>query len=190
MKEQSPGAVDDGTAAVSLIGPADRINRGDIEQGNSRITVLLTTGEEIGLQGADAYVDAYYRKADRTGEPDPFLINLELVAQNGNLNYWEKIGVFLIYYRTSAGLIERIGNAWKEVSGRDIEAVDLPIGDDSYRFHPLGIPAVTISHTGVPGEGFGGFHTPKDNIERVNRENLALMVPLFKAFIEGYNSEI
>jgi acetylornithine deacetylase/succinyl-diaminopimelate desuccinylase-like protein len=186
LSEQSPGAVDDGTAAVSLIGLADQLNRGTIDRGNSRVTVLLTTGEEIGLQGADAYVDEYYRKTDRTGEPDPYLVNLELVAQNGNLIYWKKVGIFLNYYSTSQELIDRVRSAWRKVSGKDLESIET-LGDDSYRFHAVGVPAVTIGHTGKPGLGLDGFHTPADNLDRVNRENLEMMAPLFKTFIESYN---
>jgi hypothetical protein len=186
LDKQSPGAVDDGTAAVSLIGLADQLNRGTIDRGNSRVTVLLTTGEEVGLQGADAYIDRYYRKSDRTGEPAPCLVNLELVAQNGNLVYWKKVGIFLNYYRASQELIDRIGSAWEKVSGKDIESMDT-ISDDSHRFLAINIPAVTIGHSGKPGMGLGGFHTPADNLDRVNRENLEMMVSLFKAFIESYN---
>lgn len=185
LKKQSPGAVDNGTSVVSLIGLADQLHKGTIDQGNSKVTILLTTGEEAGLQGANAFVNQYYRKSGEMRKPDPYLINLELVAQNGTLFYWVKVGLFFVYYTPSMELVGRMDRAWQEVSRQRIKPYGgLP--DDSYSFLSAGIPAITIGHTGEPGPGLGDFHTPNDNMARVNRDNLDKMMPLFKNFIESY----
>ena len=60
------------------------------------------------------------------------------------------------------------------------------ITDDSQRFMAAGIPSITIGHNGVPGMGRGGFHSEKDNMGRVNPDNLALMVKVLEKFIEGF----
>jgi len=185
LKKQSPGAVDDGAAVVSLIDLADELNKETINQGYSRITILLFTGEEVGLQGSGAYVKEFYKKADRKGALPSYLVNLELVAQNGNLLFWEKSGIFLRYYSSNRELINRIGKAWNIVSGKEISSMK-GFGDDSYMFRIRGIPSITIGHSGEPGLGLAGFHTPADNLERVNMENLEIMTPLFRNFIESY----
>lgn len=185
IQKQSPGAVDDGTAVVSLIALADQMNKKAIDRGNSRVTILLTTGEEVGMQGANAYVRQFYRTSGNANNPPPYLINLELVGQGGTLFYWEKVGLFLKYYLPSPELAGRMKTAWQKVSEQCI----IPAGimpDDSFSFLSAGIPSITIGHTGKPGPGFGDFHTHKDNVSRVDRDSLELMIPLFKVFIESY----
>ena len=186
-EKDSLGAVDNGGAVVTLLAIAKDINDGKVDVGDSNVTIILTAGEEVTLQGSDFYV-----KERWGGDAEPLipttLVNLELVGQNGNMVYWRKVGVFLTSYDTDQELIDRLNSASLEVRGKDMEvAAEYYITDDSHRFLTAGIPSVTVGNSGLPGMGMGGFHSNNDNLERVNKENLALMVSVLERYIEDYD---
>ena len=186
-EKDSLGAVDNGGAVVTLLAIAKDINDGKVDVGDSNVTIILTAGEEVTLQGSDFYV-----KERWGGDAEPLipttLVNLELVGQNGNMVYWRKVGVFLTSYDTDQELIDRLNSACLEVRGKDMEvAAEYYITDDSHRFLTAGIPSVTVGNSGLPGMGMGGFHSNNDNLERVNKENLALMVSVLERYIEDYD---
>ncbi|MGD0856082.1 MAG: M20/M25/M40 family metallo-hydrolase, partial [Dehalococcoidia bacterium] len=182
---QSYGSVDDGASVATLLAVSKDIHDGKVALGNSRVTILLTSGEETNLQGADAYVKALFYKGARPDLPIS-LVNLELVGQNGPMIYWKKDGEFLIFYNADAGLITRVGEAWKAESGKDLEPGQMYTTDDAQRFMAADIPAVTISNSGEPGLGVTGFHSTADNPARVNVDNLKLMVRVLERYIESY----
>jgi acetylornithine deacetylase/succinyl-diaminopimelate desuccinylase-like protein len=146
----------------------------------------LTSGEEVNLQGADTYLRKRLGSEEKPAVPIS-LINLELVGQNGNMVYWKKDGEFLIFYNADPVLIDRIGAAWTDVSGMTIESRPA-ITDDAQRFLTAGIPAVTVGNSGLPGPGEGWFHGTADNPERVNQDNLKLMIKALERYIERYNA--
>ncbi len=184
--KDSLGAVDNGTSVVTLLAVAKDINDGRVDIGNSNVTIILTAGEEVTLQGSDFYVKDRWGKRAETDIPTT-LVNLELVAQNGNMVYWERVGVFLKSYETDPELIERLNSACEEVSGRKMDtAAEGYITDDSHRFLTAGIPSVTVGNSGLPGMGMGGFHSVHDNLDRVNEGNLVLMVSVLERYIENY----
>jgi hypothetical protein len=112
-------------------------------------------------------------------------VNLELTGQRGNLFYADKVGLFLKFHETSRELVTRIGGVWRGLSGKEMTREDR-ISDDSLQFIKAGVPAVTIGHDGVPGLGMGDFHCEKDNMERVDPENLGLMVKVLGGIIGSY----
>ncbi len=61
------------------------------------MTILLTAGEEVNLQGAHHYVRKFIRDNEGGKALPRFLVNLELAGQCGNLFYARKVGVFLKY---------------------------------------------------------------------------------------------
>ncbi len=183
---QSFGAVDDGTSVATLMELAKDINDGKVDLGNSNVTIIFTAGEEVTLQGAHWYVRERFGKGEKPALPTS-LVNLELVAQNGPMVYWEKDGIFLKYFNADPELIARLGSAWKDVSGTSIESRG-KITDDAQRFMAAGIPAITVGNAGIPGLGEGGFHSTKDNFSRVNLENLTLMIKAMERYIESYNA--
>jgi hypothetical protein len=185
-ERDSFGAVDNGTAVVTLLALSKDINDGKVDIGDSNITIILTAGEEVTLQGADFYVKERWGGGVATPELPTYLVNLELVAQNGDMVYWKKNGVFLKFYDTDPDLAERLNSAAVEVTGKPMKGVEKYITDDSHRFLEAGIPSITIGHEGIPGMGFGGFHSPHDNLERVNLENLKIMIQTLERFIESY----
>jgi len=184
-KSSCPGAIDDGAAVVALMGLAKNIKDGKVDTGNSNITILLTSGEEIGLQGAGAYVKERYGGGTAKPEIPTSLINIELAGQNGNMIYWKKVAGLLTAYKADEELIGRMNKAWKDISGREMDA-ERVLGDDTLKFGAAGIPFVTVGHSGIPGRGLGGFHSIHDNMDRVNPENLKLMVKTLGRYIESY----
>jgi hypothetical protein len=184
-RNQSYGAVDNGAAVVSLLALARDIHDKKIDIGSSSVTILLTAGEEVNLQGAHQYVREFIN-IDRRKEKIPrYCVNLELAGQKGNLFYARKVGIFLKFYPASPELVSRIESSWQSVTGRTVDT-EKAITDDSQRFMAAGIPSITIGYNGVPGMGMGGFHSEKDNMGRVNPENLALMVKVLEKFVEGF----
>jgi acetylornithine deacetylase/succinyl-diaminopimelate desuccinylase-like protein len=181
---QSFGAVDDGGSVAALMVLAKNIHDGKVSLGNSNVTIIFTAGEEVTMQGAHRYVKERFGDGKTPAIPTT-LVNLELVAQNGPMVYWKKDGIFVKYFDADPELVERLGAAWTRVSGTSIEPRE-SIADDAQRFMSAGIPAVTIGNAGTPGLGEGGFHSPKDNIDRVNIDNLALMIQALGLYIEGY----
>jgi hypothetical protein len=181
---QSFGAVDNGTSVAALMVLAKDIHDGKVSLGNSNVTILFTAGEEVTLQGAHWYLKERFSGGTAPALPTT-LVNLELFAQNGPMVYWRKDGIFLKYFDADPDLIERLGAAWTRVSDTSIEPRE-KITDDAQRFMSVGIPAITIGNAGTPGLGEGGFHSTKDNIDRVNMENLALMIRAVELYVESY----
>lgn len=184
-RNQSYGAVDNGGSVVSLLALARDIHEKKIDIGASNVTILLTSGEEVNLQGAHHYVREFIRNGQDRGKIPRYLVNLELAGQTGNLFYARRIGIFLKSYAASPELVSRMKSSWRAVSGRTVETEKF-ITDDSQRFLAAGVPSITIGHNGIPGMGFGGFHSTKDNMDRINPDNLTLMVKLLGNFIEGF----
>jgi len=184
-RNYSYGAVDNGAAVVSLLALARDIHDKKIDIGSSSVTILFTAGEEVNLQGAHQYVQEFISTDRRKGKIPLYCVNLELAGQKGNLFYVRKVGIFLKFYHASSELVSRIESSWRSVTGRTVDA-EKSITDDSQRFMAAGIPSITIGYNGVPGMGMGGFHSEKDNMGRVNPDNLALMVKVLEKFIEGF----
>lgn len=183
---QSFGSVDDGGSVVALLALSKDIHDGKVDIGNSNITIVLTSGEEVSLQGSHAYILERFDKGNKPAVPIS-MVNLELAGQNGTMIYWKKDGQFLIFYAADAGLADRLGAAWKEVAGTDMESRPA-ITDDAQRFMAAGIPAITVGNSGLPGLGQGSFHSTADNPERLNQDNLKLVITALERYIEGYNA--
>jgi hypothetical protein len=185
-ERQSFGSVDDGGSVAALLVLSKDIHDGKVSTGNSNITIVLTSGEEVSLQGAHAYVLERFGKGQKPAVPVS-MVNLELAGQNGPMVYWKKDGQFLIYYNADTVLAERLGTAWKEEADTAMESRPA-LTDDAQRFMSAGIPAITVGNSGLPGLGEGWFHSNLDNPGRANPDNLKLMIKALERYIEGYNS--
>jgi acetylornithine deacetylase/succinyl-diaminopimelate desuccinylase-like protein len=183
---QSFGSVDDGGSVAALLVLSRDIHDGKVDMGNSNITIVFTSGEEVSLQGAHAYILERFGKGQKPAVPIS-MVNLECAGQNGPMVYWKKDGQFLIFYKADAGLADRLGAAWKDVAGTDMESRPA-LTDDAQRFMSVGIPAISVGNSGLPGLGEGSFHSTLDSPERVNPDNLKLMIRALERYIEGYNS--
>jgi acetylornithine deacetylase/succinyl-diaminopimelate desuccinylase-like protein len=176
--------VDDGSSVAALLVLSKDIHDGKVNSGNSNITIVFTSGEEVSLQGAHAYILERFGKGQKPAVPIS-MVNLEMAGQNGPMVYAKKDGQFLIFYNADAGLAEKLGAAWKDVAGTEIE--QLPsITDDAQRFMAAGIPAITVGNSGLPGLGVSSFHSTKDDPGRVNPDNLKMMIKALERYIEGF----
>ena len=184
--QQSYGSVDDGASVAALLALSKDIKDGKVNIGHSNVTVVLTSGEEVTLQGADAYVKERFGPGSKPPLPTS-MVNLELIGQNGTMTYWKKDGVFFIYYDADPELVSRLGKAWNSESGLVMESRER-LTDDGQRFMAAGIPAVTISNSGLPGLGETAFHSTRDDLARIKIDNLKLMIGTLKRYIEGYNT--
>lgn len=180
----SPGAVDDGAGVVVLLTMARDIHEGRVDIGDSNVTILLSSGEEVGMQGALQFVRERY--IDAKPSLPSSLVNLELAGQNGNMIYWSRVGTLIRFYPADTELIKRLDRSWKEISGNSMDMRD-KLGDDSKRFAMAGVPFVTVGHSGLPGRGLGDFHSTHDNMQRVNPENITNMVKTLERYIENYD---
>ena len=187
--QQSFGTIDDAGSVVTLLGLAKEIEEGNVALGNSKVTIVLTSGEETGLQGARAFVKQRQRDPRGFDALPASMINLEFAGQNGNLIHWQGTGgSSLGRLEMDSGLAAKINAAWQEVSGRPM-GKEGTISDDSKVFLMAGVPAITIGHSGIPGMGLAGFHSPLDNLERANIENLELLVQTLKRYVELHDSQ-
>jgi hypothetical protein len=183
--EESLGAIDNGTAVVTLLAMAKDIKEGKVDIGKSNITILFTSGEEVGLQGARWYAQERFGGKLATPKLPTSLVNLEVVAQNGNMVYWKRVGKLFRFLYPDPNLIKRLNEVCKGISGKPMDVID-KISDDSFEFGDVGIPFITVGHSGLPGLGMGGFHRKTDNMERVNVKNLKLMIRTLEKFISSY----
>ncbi len=184
-EEHSPGAVDDGASVAVLLKMADNIHRGNLDIGRSDVTILLTDGEEVGYQGAYHYATTRFGKEAETGNKPVYLFNLELMGQSGSLYHTRKTCAVFVCYPADSDLIARVGEVWNTISPQPAEPM-ASITDDSFAFGAVGIPFVTIGNTGLPGLGYGGFHSTADGMERVDPENLQRMALFLEKIIESY----
>jgi hypothetical protein len=180
-RHSSPGTVDNASSVTALLALAKDVKDGKVPIGSSNITIVLTGGEEVNLQGAHHYLRERINRGLDKSIPLS-MVNLELAGQPGNLSYARKDGVFLKYFTPDQDLVAKAGLAWKAVSGRDISEGET-ITDDAQRFLAAGIPAITIGHDGLPGPGFGGLHCEMDDMSRVDGKNLELMVRMIEKFV-------
>ena len=183
--KRSSGAVDNGGSVVALLALARDIHEKRVSTGSSGVTIVLTAGEEVTMQGAHHYVRKYIL-GDKDGRKLPrYLVNLELAGQRGDLFYVKEIAVFLKHHRASPELISRIRGVWRSMTGREMVVRDV-IGDDSHRFMAAGVPAIIIGHMDLSGLGMEGFHCEKDNMSRVDPKNLAQMVRVLESIIRDF----
>lgn len=184
QRHDSPGTVDNATSVTALLALAKNIQQHKVNLGTSNVTIVLTGGEEVILQGAHHYVN---ERLQRGLDPDvPLaLVNLELVGQAGSSSYARGSGVFLKFHAPDPALRTQIGAAWKAVSGQDmVEGASST--NDAERFHAAGLPAITIGHNGLPGPGHGGLHADTDDLARVDAKNLELTVLMLETFITSF----
>jgi hypothetical protein len=99
--------------------------------------------------------------------------------------YWKRVGKLFRFLYPDPDLIKRLNEVWKNISGKPMDVID-KISDDSFEFGDVGIPFITVGHSGLPGLGMGGFHRKTDNMERVNVKNLKLMIRTLEKFIASY----
>lgn len=175
----SHGAVDDGAACAIVLSLAERLSTGDVQQPeNLSLSLALFSGEEIGMQGSRAYVK------DKEFRLPTAALNLEVMAQNGRYVYWEQDGSVLRLQPTDPRICSLASRAIEQVTGTPAQPAG-PLNSDGGSFLQAGIPSTTLGtyHKHLVDTG---FHSPLDNMDRVDMNRLKEGVDILSVFLEKY----
>jgi Zn-dependent M28 family amino/carboxypeptidase len=179
FRQPSQGAVDNGAACAILLGLARRLQCGALPLENTRLTLALFTGEELNMQGSLAYVKS------REWPLPARALNLEVMAQDGDYVLWEQDGFSLKLWPCSGEINRAVSQAVQQVTGAAPRFVG-PVNSDGGSFLRRGIPAATLG-TYDQEQVDRGFHSAKDNLDRVVMERLPDAVEILSRFIIDYD---
>lgn len=178
----STGAVDNGAACAVLLGLADLIyNDASRIPPDTCIRIVLFGGEEVNMQGSRAHV------RNRTLDGPSVALNLEVVAQDGEYVFWQQDGSSLALVPTNRVVNQAVAEAVQQETGVHIRA-EGPVNSDCGSFLFAGIPG-TVLGTLDKQLRDTGFHSPKDNPDRIVRERLPEMVRILIRFLECIDVE-
>jgi hypothetical protein len=180
FRAPSQGAVDNGAACAILLGLAQRVQNGDLPLKNTHLTLALFDGEEVNMQGSQAYVKS------RDWPLPAQALNLEVMAQDGEYVLWEQDGFSLRLWSCSSEVNQAVIQAVLQVTGTAPRLVG-PVNSDGGSFLRAGIPASTLG-TYDRQQKDRGFHSARDNLERVVIERLHEAVEILSTLIEHYES--
>lgn len=180
FRRPSQGAVDNGAACAILLGLADRLQRGEVDLNQTRLTLALFGGEEVNMQGSQAYVRS------REWSLPTWALNLEVMAQDGEYVVWEQDGYSLKLWPCSSEVIQAISQAVQQTTGAAPRRAG-PVNSDGGSFLRAGIPAATLG-TYDRQQKDRGFHSARDNLERVSLPRLTEAVEILSAFIHHYDA--
>jgi hypothetical protein len=177
FRPPSQGAVDNGAACAILLGLVERIRQGAINLTHTRLTLAWFTGEELNMQGSLAYVKS------REWSLPAQALNLEVMAQDGEYVLWEQDGYSLKLWPCSAEINQAVAQAVQQVTGAAPRFVG-PVNSDGGSFLRVGIPASTLG-TYDRLQRDRGFHSARDNLDRVVMERLPEAVEILARFIQA-----
>jgi hypothetical protein len=176
LREPSQGAVDNGAACAVLLGLAERLEQGEIQLSQTRLTLALFCGEEVNMQGSMAYVRS------RNWPLPTLALNLEIMAQDGEYVIWEQDGYSLKLWPCSERVNQAISEAVCQVTGNSPRLAG-PMNSDGGSFLRRGIPASTLG-TYDKTLRDRGFHLPSDNLGRVDMKRLPEEVEILAYFVK------
>jgi hypothetical protein len=174
--EPSQGAVDNGTSCAILLGLAKQLSKDRTQLSETKITMALFTGEEVNMQGSQAYIRS------RNWPLPAAILNLEVMAQDGDYIYWQQDGNVFRLLPTANSLNKAISAAVREVTGESMHPAG-PVTSDGGSFLLAGIPATTVG-TLDTHLGGTGFHRPSDNLDRVVMERIPQGVEILCVFLK------
>ncbi len=174
--KQSSGAVDDGAACAVVLMLAQRLAHEGLPSPDTRVTIVLFTGEEANMQGSRAYVRA------RAWPLPTRVVNLELLGQDGPYLLWRQDGDAFHRVETPAEVRAWVTSAVSRVVGT-APREEGQINSDAFSFLREGVPAVTLG-TADKRWGTRGLHRPTDSPARVRVERLSEHVNILWALIE------
>ena len=175
FRQPSQGAVDNGAACAILLGLAERVQCGALSLNQTHLTLALFAGEEVNVQGSQAYV------RDRDWPLPAQALNLEVMAQDGEYVLWEQDGYSLKLWPCANEVNQHISQAVQRVTGTTPCLVG-PVNSDGGSFLRMGIPASTLG-TYDSQQKDRGFHSAKDNLERVVMKRMPEGVEILSRFI-------
>lgn len=202
----SLGVIDNGAACAILLGLAERLNSaeggpftekvrlcendppGKLHIKNTRLVLALFTGEEVDRQGSAAYARRFSYGSSAAGSDLPAaVLNLEIMAQNGDYVIWEKDGSVFRLAPTDTNLNRALCSAVKEVTGKEPVAGG-PVLSDAAPFLKAGLP-VSVLGTYDSHWRDTGFHRPSDNLDRLVIGRLEEGVDILERFFVKVDEE-
>jgi hypothetical protein len=175
----SLGAVDNGAACAILLNLSERLSKGDLHLSKTRITLALFTGEEVNMQGSNAYVRSRNWPLPTTA------LNLEVMAQDGDYVFWEEDGDVFRRFSTSTSINQAICEAVKDSTSSTAHPAG-PILSDGSAFLFAGLPTSVLgTYDSVLKDR--GFHQPTDNLERVKFSRLSEGVDILTRFLVNHD---
>jgi hypothetical protein len=175
FRQPSQGAVDNGAACAILLGLAQCVQSGALKLTQTHLILVLFAGEEVNMQGSQAYV------REREWPQPARALNLEVMAQDGDYVLWEQDGYSLKLWPCSSEVNRDISQAVQQVTGSAPRLVG-PVNSDGGSFLRHGIPASTLG-TYDRQQKDRGFHSARDNLDRVVMERLPEAVEILSGFI-------
>lgn len=157
LRAKSPGARDDGTSVAILLGVAQGLAKGEIDPGRTRVRLVFFGGEEVNMQGSQAYAARHRAELDRAA-----MINLETLSGPGPYRYHRRTGTFLRKFASSV-LMRDLLNAALAAKGLPAAKPAGAIYDDSMPFAARGVPVITASN----GTGRDSYHNAGDSLDKV-----------------------
>jgi Peptidase family M28 len=175
----SQGAIDNGTACTILLDLANRLARDEISLPHTKVTIALFTGEEVGMQGSQAYVRS------RDWSLPTIVINLELMAQDDDYVIWKYQGNTLRLIPSTSWLNEAVAAAVLDTTESPVRFVRVLLSD-GFSFLSAGIPTTVLGTYHSRMEG-GGLHRPTDNLDRVVMQRLPEGVEILTLILSRYD---
>ena len=177
---QSQGAIDNGTACAILLGLANRLAKNDIPLLSTKVTIALFTGEEVGMQGSRAYVRS------REWPHATAVINLEIMAQDGDYVIWEYQGNTMRLIPTTSWFNKAVATAILDITEQQVRFPKVLLSD-GFSFLSAGIPTTVLGTYHRRMEG-GGLHRPTDNLDRVVMSRLSEGVEVLTLLLRRYDA--
>ena len=163
--QPSRGAADNGAACAIVLEVARLLHQGAVGLKKTKVTLLLCSGEEVGMQGSRAYV------RHRVWPLPAAVLNLEIMGQSGGYIVWQREGYLLQWHATDPSLNRALDRAVEKVTGRRPQARPEAVMTDAASFLRAGLPAAILS-TLHPRLGDRGFHRPADGPQRLEQGSL------------------
>lgn len=180
LSRQSTGAVDDGGACVVLLELCRRLATGSVALRTTAVTVAFFCGEEVTMQGSQAYVRG------RKWPAPTVSVNLECLGQDGEYFLWDTDGTVLHRLPTDSDINAALEAAVVSVTGR--VPARLPLLDsDTYSFLRRGVPASGLGSLDVR-LGATGLHGGLDRPERVHGVRLAEAVAILERLLRDVDT--
>ena len=179
MAATSPGAIDNGTGSVILLGLAEHYQEHPPE--NIALRFIFCAAEEWGLYGSKGYVKSHKEELLERVNQD-LLINVDMVGSE--LAYVEKAGL-LIRRPLNKHLNKLIADT-AERNGIEVRSFSTPLAGNSDHapFRKLKMETAFF----LSKKDTRKIHKPLDSIENVNPQKMADGVELLKAVVRELDS--
>lgn len=180
LGSQSKGVIDNGVACAILLKMAENLSR-DFSLEETKVTIVLFTGEECAAQGSIAFVE------DTSFDLPTTSLNLELLGQDGPYMTWDSYGgMSFPKFSADEVLNDSIKRLVKEQTEQDFVVLNGPAGTDSVAFLANGIPSTSLGTLDVASRN-KDLHRPSDNLDRVNIERLPETIQLLTKFLVQFD---